>query len=204
MTKVETPLFNTYGDKLNFRISFPNVNRRVKLYFTFRIRKRRSYLLNQSDLAVHMSPPASLQLMYYLGAGVGETPPMKGTKVWGNSLLCASFPISYPFDLMPMDASERPYTQMAEDTHAGSMRRSWLITGDVVYWKQRPELIEVKCENNVKLYIHCSPHNPVGRVWTREEQEKVLEICRENNVLVLSDEIHQDFVIIIIKYLHYA
>ena len=49
-------------------------------------------------------------------------------------------------------------------------------------------------ENNVKLYIHCSPHNPVGRVWTREEQEKVLEICRENNVLVLSDEIHQDFV----------
>lgn len=152
MTKVETPLFNTYGDKLNFRISFPNVNRRVKLYFTFRIRKRRSYLLNQSDLAVHMSPPASLQLMYYLGAGVGETPPMKGTKVWGNSLLCASFPISYPFDLMPMDASERPYTQMAEDTHAGSMRRSWLITGDVVYWKQRPELIEVKCEDNVKLY----------------------------------------------------
>ena len=49
-------------------------------------------------------------------------------------------------------------------------------------------------ENNVKLYIHCSPHNPVGRVWTREEQEKVLEICRKNNVLVLSDEIHQDFV----------
>ena len=49
-------------------------------------------------------------------------------------------------------------------------------------------------ENNVRLYIHCSPHNPVGRVWTREEQEKVLEICRENNVLVLSDEIHQDFV----------
>ena len=49
-------------------------------------------------------------------------------------------------------------------------------------------------ENNVRLYIHCSPHSPVGRVWTREEQEKVLEICRENNVLVLSDEIHQDFV----------
>lgn len=152
MTKVETPLFNTYSDELNFHISFPNVNRRVKLYFTFRIRKRKSYLLNLSDLAVHMSPPASLQLMYYLGAGVGKTPPRKGTKVWGNSLLCASFPISYPFDLMPMDASERPYTQMAEDTHAGSMRRSWLITGDVVYWKQRPELIEVKCENNVKLY----------------------------------------------------
>ncbi|ERK59839.1 putative hemolysin [Gemella bergeri ATCC 700627] len=49
-------------------------------------------------------------------------------------------------------------------------------------------------ENNVKLYIHCSPHNPVGRVWTLEEQIRVFEICEKYNVLILSDEIHQDFV----------
>ncbi|AME09496.1 MULTISPECIES: MalY/PatB family protein [Gemella] len=49
-------------------------------------------------------------------------------------------------------------------------------------------------ENNVKLYIHCSPHNPIGRVWTLEEQMRVFEICEKYNVLVLSDEIHQDFV----------
>lgn len=48
-------------------------------------------------------------------------------------------------------------------------------------------------ENNVKLYIHCSPHNPVGRVWTYEEQKRVFEICEKYDVLVLSDEIHQDF-----------
>ena len=47
--------------------------------------------------------------------------------------------------------------------------------------------------NNVKLYIHCSPHNPVGRVWTLEEQKRVFEICEKHDVLVLSDEIHQDF-----------
>lgn len=47
--------------------------------------------------------------------------------------------------------------------------------------------------NDVKLYIHCSPHNPVGRVWTLEEQKRVFEICEKHNVLVLSDEIHQDF-----------
>ena len=45
----------------------------------------------------------------------------------------------------------------------------------------------------MKLYIHCSPHNPVGRVWTLEEQKRVFEICEKHNVLVLSDEIHQDF-----------
>ena len=48
-------------------------------------------------------------------------------------------------------------------------------------------------ENDVKLYIHCSPHNPVGRVWTLEEQRRVFEICEKYDVLVLSDEIHQDF-----------
>ena len=47
--------------------------------------------------------------------------------------------------------------------------------------------------NDVKLYIHCSPHNPVGRVWTLEEQKRVFKICEKHNVLVLSDEIHQDF-----------
>lgn len=49
-------------------------------------------------------------------------------------------------------------------------------------------------ENNVKLYILCNPHNPVGRVWTEEELKKLLEICRKHNVIVVSDEIHQDIV----------
>ena len=45
-----------------------------------------------------------------------------------------------------------------------------------------------------KMMLLCSPHNPVGRVWTREELEKVAEICNRHNVLVFSDEIHFDFV----------
>ena len=49
-------------------------------------------------------------------------------------------------------------------------------------------------ENNVKLYILCNPHNPVGRVWTREELEKVLRICEKYGVFVISDEIHADFI----------
>lgn len=48
-------------------------------------------------------------------------------------------------------------------------------------------------DNNVKLFILCSPHNPVSRVWTEAELDKMMDICRRNNVLVISDEIHQDF-----------
>ena len=49
-------------------------------------------------------------------------------------------------------------------------------------------------ENKVKLFIQCSPHNPAGRVWKEEELARILEICKKHNVLVISDEIHQDII----------
>lgn len=48
--------------------------------------------------------------------------------------------------------------------------------------------------NNVKLYILCNPHNPVGRVWTKEELKTILDICKKHQVKVISDEIHQDII----------
>lgn len=47
-------------------------------------------------------------------------------------------------------------------------------------------------ENQVRLFIMSSPHNPVSRVWRREELTAMLDICKKHGVLVLSDEIHQD------------
>lgn len=44
----------------------------------------------------------------------------------------------------------------------------------------------------VKLFIFCSPHNPGGRVWTKNELQKISEICIRHNILVISDEIHSD------------
>ena len=49
-------------------------------------------------------------------------------------------------------------------------------------------------ENQVKLFILCSPHNPVGRVWTKEELTAMGDLCVKHGVLVVSDEIHADFV----------
>ena len=49
-------------------------------------------------------------------------------------------------------------------------------------------------DNNVKMFIFCSPHNPVGRVWAKEELCNVIAICKRHDVLIVSDEIHCDFV----------
>ena len=49
-------------------------------------------------------------------------------------------------------------------------------------------------EEDVKVLIFCSPHNPVGRVWTKEELTKVADICLENGVILMIDEIHCDFI----------
>lgn len=49
-------------------------------------------------------------------------------------------------------------------------------------------------QERVKAYLLCSPHNPIGRVWTREELKTLAEICLRHGALLLSDEIHGDFV----------
>ena len=49
-------------------------------------------------------------------------------------------------------------------------------------------------QNGVKVFIHCNPHNPVGHVWTEEEMDRLFSICKQHNVLIISDEIHQDLI----------
>lgn len=50
-------------------------------------------------------------------------------------------------------------------------------------------------QNNVRLFILCSPHNPVGRVWTVSELSRLAKICEKHNVIIFADEIHNDFVL---------
>ncbi len=54
--------------------------------------------------------------------------------------------------------------------------------------------LKAKSENN-KILIICNPHNPVGRVWTKEELKQVIRICKENDLLLISDEIHKDIIL---------
>lgn len=73
-----------------------------------------------------------------------------------------------------------------------------LVNNELVYengrYRMDLEDFERKIvDNNVKLFILCSPHNPVGRVWTRGELEAAAGICLRHGVFVVSDEIHCDF-----------
>ncbi len=71
---------------------------------------------------------------------------------------------------------------------------SELINTNGIYTIDFEDFEKKIVDHNVKLFIHCTPHNPVGRVWTADEQKALLDICRKHNVFVISDEIHQDFV----------
>lgn len=62
------------------------------------------------------------------------------------------------------------------------------------YYSMNYEEIENKFKSGVKATILCNPHNPVGRVWTKEELKKFGELCLKYNVLIISDEIHSDII----------
>jgi len=64
--------------------------------------------------------------------------------------------------------------------------------------------LKSKIDKDTKLLLLCSPHNPVGRVWSRVELEEILEICIENNIIVFSDEIHCDLVYAPNKHIPFA
>ncbi|MDD5399779.1 MAG: pyridoxal phosphate-dependent aminotransferase [Sulfurimonas sp.] len=56
------------------------------------------------------------------------------------------------------------------------------------------EDLKSKIDEKTKLLLLCSPHNPVGRVWRKEELEQILEVCLKHDIVVFSDEIHSDLV----------
>jgi len=74
------------------------------------------------------------------------------------------------------------------------LARNPLIESNGQYAMDYAHLESLARDPKAKLLILCSPHNPVGRVWTRAELTRLGEICAENNVLVISDEIHADIV----------
>ncbi len=74
-----------------------------------------------------------------------------------------------------------------------------VLSSDLVFMDGRysidfDDFEEKASRPETKLFILCSPHNPVGRVWTEQELEKMITICRKHGVTVLSDEIHSDLV----------
>ena len=72
--------------------------------------------------------------------------------------------------------------------------RSPLIEKEGYYEINFENLKENAKMDKAKMIIFCSPHNPVGRVWMKQELEKVVQIAVDNNLTIVSDEIHQDLI----------
>ena len=99
----------------------------------------------------------------------------------GDAVLIQS-PVYYPFSEVISDNGRKI---VSSDLFLGEDNRYHIDFAD----------FEKKIvEEGVNLFFLCNPHNPVGRVWTKEELETIGDICCRHHVIVVSDEIHADFV----------
>lgn len=98
----------------------------------------------------------------------------------GESVLILT-PVYYPFDMAVLAKGRK-------------IVYSKLINRDGRYEIDYADLQRKAKRPDVKAMLFCNPHNPVGRVWTREELQLVADICCNNGVFIIDDEIHNDLI----------
>ncbi len=87
-----------------------------------------------------------------------------------------------------------PFTEVIEDNKRVVVSNDLVLGEDGKYHIDFDDFERKIVENNIHLFLFCSPHNPVSRVWTEDEVTKIGQICHKHNVIIVSDEIHEDFV----------
>jgi cysteine-S-conjugate beta-lyase len=92
----------------------------------------------------------------------------------------------------------------AIENNAAEIVSSSLVLADGRYEMDFDDFEKTAADPSVTLFILCSPHNPVGRVWTRDELSRLGEICLRHGVLVVADEIHADLIYSGITFTAYA
>lgn len=90
-------------------------------------------------------------------------------------------PVYYPFHEAILDLKRK-------------LVRSELVPAEGRYTVDFEDFERKIVDEDVKMFILCSPHNPVGRVWKEKELEQLFDICGRHGVMIIADEIHQDFV----------
>lgn len=87
-----------------------------------------------------------------------------------------------------------PFTEVIEDNDRIVVSSDLILESDGKYHIDFDDFEQKIVEHHVHLFLLCSPHNPVSRVWSEEELLRIGEICLKHGVIVVSDEIHEDFV----------
>ena len=91
-------------------------------------------------------------------------------------------PVYYPFDMAVLAKGRK-------------IIYSTLLERDGYYTIDYDDLRKKAAAPKTKALLFCNPHNPVGRVWTREELQKVADICCDNDLFIIDDEIHHDLIL---------
>ena len=86
-----------------------------------------------------------------------------------------------------------PFSEVVRDNGRRLVSNTLYLGDDNRYHIDFEDFERKLTEEKIKLFILCNPHNPVGRVWTREELCRLGDLCVKHHVIVVSDEIHADF-----------
>lgn len=87
-----------------------------------------------------------------------------------------------------------PFSEVIKDNGRNVVSNTLYLGEDNRYHIDFEDFERKIIEENIKLFFLCNPHNPVGRVWSKQELIQMGDICVKHGVIVVSDEIHQDFV----------
>ncbi len=118
------------------------------------------------------------------------------TLVTSNGIIPALYElveyICRPDDKVIIFTPSYAYFKNAADYNDIELVSSYLIEENGRYTMNFEEFERLARDEKVRVCIFCSPHNPTGRVWTKDELKKMGEICLTNDVWIISDEIHCD------------
>lgn len=87
-----------------------------------------------------------------------------------------------------------PFSEVIKDNGRNVVSNTLYLGEDNRYHIDFEDFEQKIVENQIKVFLLCNPHNPVGRVWSKEELTRLGDICVKYHVTVVSDEIHEDFV----------
>lgn len=116
--------------------------------------------------------------------------------VWLPSVLsgigtAARYVSAEPYSIMTSIPVYRPFLDIAE-AEGRNLQAIPLRPGS---WTMDFEAMEAAVTEDTRMYILCNPHNPTGRMYSREELEKLAAFCLKHNILICSDDIHADLVL---------
>lgn len=111
-----------------------------------------------------------------------------------SALYVAVKAFTHPGDKVILQSPDYHFFTSAVTYGGCEIVRNTLLHANGRYTMDFDDLEAKAADPRVKLLILCNPHNPSGRVWTKAELAKLGEICLKNDVMVISDEIHFDFV----------